>query len=758
MKDLPTEIPHDFGSWKAPEFLADTESTVGAPCNVRDILESKWTPLVRTLVPALEKGWQPTRDETAAVFRRYIKDSLKLENQSLQLGMDQALDNNDEIKKRNIQRLLDLLHNVPLPNITDEVDNLPLTIEQNSDNNDFYVLEQDPNRKLFPGGYEIDTQEDYEAHDLQLCIECYLRLPKEEQKTMLPELAPYFMHQINNESELRHLVSQIFPENYSTLSDREKVEMAKPLLDAYYTYHDGSYEYPDKDEAALDYNYLPPERINLRALFKINEGSEKDNEKTLKPWFLYLSEQEDFDKIRTHIGSLISPVEYPAILNTVRDILKNEELSDKARDNMLKLGRVLLGYDPADTNVEFFTSLAKLYKSIKFENYKPNQSSTAIEADIVEATAGSEKGKKILVLACGTGRHVAELERRQQGLEEKNIYMGLEANDRHVEIAQENLVKAGGSPEQIIEGNWNAIPVADNQLQQVESKGRDLPHAETVDALLRVRDEVYRVLEPGGVFGFDIANPNKGEYVRAQEQFHRALELLHVPAAMRQHARNMNLEYIIDGPGVNDGKVFVYNRVNPSPEQVVEIMERPHLAPSVGKVELPFQCVEIKREEIPGTGNEDIYYIALKPDPAKLEPQYRDMIAQYEQEYPELRKQLDAAVSRINDLKIQKQTQFGETKTIEEFIKQHEKYAEGENDVSIEEKQAFKDINEALHRVEEEFHQVHQALMMKNMEIRDVMPEIQKQLHAQVEVKKQLILAEMKRQKRRKRNLKNREA
>lgn len=746
MKDLPNGIPHDLGSWKAPESTMGQESAVGAPCNVRDILESKWTPLVRALVPALEKGWQPTRDETAAVFRRYIKDYVRLQEQTLQLGMVQAEEDNDEVTLRNIRRSIDRLHKLPQPDISGEFDNLALTIEQNDDEEDWSVLKADPNRKLFPGGYEMDMQEDYEAHNLQLCIECYLRLPKEEQKTMLSELAPYFMHQVNNESELRHLVNQIFPENYSKLPDREKVEMAKPLLDAYFTYHDGSYEYPDKDEAALDYNYLPPERINLRTLFKINEGSAKDNEKALKPWFLYLSEQEDFDKIRTHIGSLISPVEYPTILNTVRDILKNEELSDKARDNMLKLGRVLLGYDPADTNVEFFTSLAKLYKSIKFENYKPNQSSTATEADIVEATAGSKKGKKILVLACGTGRHVAELERRQQGAEERNIYMGLEANDRHVEIARENLIKVGGNEEQIIEGNWNAIPIEDNQLQQVESKGRDLPHAETVDALLRVRDEVYRVLEPGGVFGFDIANPNKGEYVRAQEQFHRALELLHVPAAMREYARNMNLEYIIDGPGENDGKVFVYNRVNPAPEQVVEIMERPHVAPSVGKVELPFQCVEIKREEIPGTGNEDIYYIALKSDPAKLEPKYRDMIAQYEQEYPELRKQLDVAVSRINDLKIQKQAQFGEIKTIEEFIKQHEKYAEGEDrgdGVSIAEKQAFKDVNESLHLAEVEFHQIQQTLIMKNMEIRNVMPEIQKQLHAQVEVKKAEILAQL---------------
>lgn len=746
MKDLPTETPYDFGSWKAPESVAGTESTVGAPCNVRDILESKWTPLVRRLVPALEKGWQPSRDETAAVFRRYMKDYVTLQTQTLALGKNQAEENHDEVTQRNIQRSLDRLQNLPMPHINDEVENLPLTIVQNGDDNDSYVLEQDPNRKLFPGGYQIDSQEDYEAHNLQLCIECYLRLPKEEQKAMLPELAPYFMHQINNESELRHLVSQIFPDNYSKLSDREKVEMAKPLLDAYFAYHDGSYEYPDQDEAALDYSFLPPERIKLRALFKINEGPEKDNEKTLKPWFLYLSEQEDFDKIRTHIGSLISPVEYPAILNTVRDILKKEELSDKARDTMLKLGRVLLGYDPADTNVEFFTSLAKLYKSIKFENYKPNQSSTATEADIIEATSGSEKGKKILVLACGTGRHVAELERRQQGEEEKNIYMGLEANDRHVEIARQNLIKVGGNKDQIIEGNWNAIPIADNQLQQVESKGRDLPHAETVEALLRVRDEVYRVLEPGGVFGFDIANPNKGEYVRAQEQFHRALELLHVPAAMREHVRDKNLEYIIDGPGVNDGKVFVYNRVNPSPEQVVEIMERPHLAPGVGKVELPFQCVEIKREEIPGTGNEDIYYIALKPDPAKLEPQYRDMIAQYEQEYPELRKQLDAAVSRINDLKMQKEQQFGKLERVEDIFRQHEKYAEGEDrgdGVSIEEKQAFKDMNESLHLAEVEFHQIHQTLIMKNMEIRDVMPEIQKQLHAQVEVKKAEILAQL---------------
>ena len=289
MKDLPGEASLDAVGWKAPTITENRESSIAPPCNVRDILESKWTPLVRTLVPALEKGWQPTRDETAAIFRRYMRDNIRLEEQGLTLGLDKAVEAEDSLGERNLTRLLKRLEYLPQPTITTQFENLPRTLED-GDNDDFFVLERDPNRKLFPGGYQIDTQEDYEADNLQLCIECYLRLPKAEQKAMLPELAPYFMHQMNNEFELRHFVSQIFPEGYSKLPDREKVELARPLLDAYFTYHDGSYEYSDQDEAALDYTYLPPERINLRALFKIYDGSEKDNEKALKPWLLYLSE------------------------------------------------------------------------------------------------------------------------------------------------------------------------------------------------------------------------------------------------------------------------------------------------------------------------------------------------------------------------------------------------------------------------------------------------------------------------------------
>lgn len=345
----------------------------------------------------------------------------------------------------------------------------------------------------------------------------------------------------------------------------------------------------------------------------------------------YLANHLDEDKGKRILGMVINTVSYPEILNEVRRILEDKLIGTSEKEKLERLGRFLLGADPDNQEVRFFTRLDQVYAALEtdFQDYVPNLAATEDELKMLREAIAERgiAGKQILDLACGTGRHA-------NGLAEGGIggITGLDINPKLLAEAYEQSPKEAvptptGSlgvkaPTKDKErsvvgytvGDMYRLPLADGSKRLVSVVGRCFSHVETERNFRRALREVHRVLEDEGVLIFDFPKPNQGTYLANRQKYIGLLRSVGVPVDELggDEVFLRDNPYIVDGP---KGEKLLYNRYTPDENAImrilgsfgfeVSVLKRSPIADADGQVgeqadeNIYFQAVKRKTEGVP---------------------------------------------------------------------------------------------------------------------------------------------------------------
>lgn len=557
---------------------------------------------------------------------------------------------------------------------------------------------------------EFSEDDFYDRRMLMVCARSFAALDKADQDKLIEEVAPYFLS-VKDIGELTNWLLATQPLGYWQKTGVERKNLARSYMNAIYEMWT-SEDFDRRTERACvedelksdnpdstqdidlgndesDKHSISAREVTTRHQQPANYQIHPENnsyydadqllaeiigesyfrgleEKEWIIWLDFLSEKQDFDKILLAIRPIAHIGNHAEFLNAVRSLLAIEQTEPNKKENLIKIGRVLLGAEPDEESVEVYRSLSGLYDAISFAEYKPNQEATRMEVDIIDKTlalliqGNDDQDRILLQIASGTGRHLQEYVKRRQADHKypKVKFFGIDASAKHVEQAKNALEGLGGreSADMVSIGSWDDIQLPDNSVDMAISLGRDLPHAETGEGFERAIKSVFRVLKPGGIFIFDMPNPDKGAYPESRRRVLRAMERIH-----GRENRDVTEEYasyigtIIDGP--ETGKL--YNRYCPPPENVMDCVRRcgHRISFHSDKARLPahrrgtftfqkevsFCCEEIMRVPISdGHGSENVFFLAYKPD-----------IGQYLRKIEELNVITPEGILTLEDLEIE---------------------------------------------------------------------------------------------------------
>lgn len=309
----------------------------------------------------------------------------------------------------------------------------------------------------------------------------------------------------------------------------------------------------------------------------------------------------DSEKQKELLGIFTHMLTFPNVINHLRTI-KDSNISQDQKDLVEKLGKSMLG---GSDERPFYTKLADLYGSIKFEEYKPNADDLEREINLIEDNLSLDAKQGVLVdMGTGTGRIAF-------GLAEKGFkkVIGVDNADRNIQTAQaikdRSEVRQHRENTTFVQGDWKKLPFKDGTIDNILSVGRSLPHAESQEALAKILSEVSRSLKDKGAFIFDLPNPDKGSYLDNRKKYIKFLENCGLPIEKWNDTEHedevmQNMEYIIDSP---DGKHF-YNRYVPQQKTLEQLLKR-----------AGFSLEEIARAPIGTSEDETVYYKAVKIGP-----------------------------------------------------------------------------------------------------------------------------------------------
>lgn len=127
---------------------------------------------------------------------------------------------------------------------------------------------------------------------------------------------------------------------------------------------------------------------------------------------------------------------------------------------------------------------------------------TKTEVDLFQEILNIKEGETLLDLACGQGRHLIELQSRQN----YNLY-GLDRSRYLIQRAK-NISKKKGLSINLKEGDARKLPYPADTFDFVTNLGNSFGYFETVDDDTKILNEIFRVLKPGGLLLMEIADGN----------------------------------------------------------------------------------------------------------------------------------------------------------------------------------------------------------------------------------------------------------
>jgi SAM-dependent methyltransferase len=306
----------------------------------------------------------------------------------------------------------------------------------------------------------------------------------------------------------------------------------------------------------------------------------------------------DYEHIQRELGILSSTSSATSYDRIVQELAVNianecnaEEVKAILNELPAEIGGLLTRYLQPETPGNAKEDLKTLYESIQFEGYDLNQKMTPVEIALLHEWI--PKGKKVLEAGCGTGRLLVPLAKLGFDIS------GFDYTPRHVSLVQQELQKADLDPSRVKQGDWLNTGYPDASTEVITCLGRNILHEYRLERQRQLFSEMNRLLQPGGVFIFDIPDRTVpgSHYEQLTEGYHQT---------MRQKGiHNTRQGTIFDSP---DNKNF-------ATRYVYSDQDIHALASEAG-----FEIEKRVEEDLPtGQGDRNIYYILKKVSEPRIQ-------------------------------------------------------------------------------------------------------------------------------------------
>lgn len=360
-----------------------------------------------------------------------------------------------------------------------------------------------------------------------------------------------------------------------------------------------------------------------------------DNHPQVAEYFLANILDRPVDEQQQLFKIALDMFDYPPVIDGLRTLLAEKNLSPKQQTTIERFGRTLLGVTPDDTSITFHPSLNSVYESLKdfFATYEPNVEVNNQELDMIRQTiqayvdarkaAGLPLGDtRVIDLGCGTGRIANGLAQTVTGIKE---IVGIDASPDLLNVATNEYQTLDTITTPVIyqQGTWNdynyvynevthqnewqsSLKLPPNSADAIVCVGRTLSHAEDEKRFGAILRQVHAGLKENGIFLFDFPDPNKGAYRDNRLNLLHGLQRIGLPV---DEAYLPQLDYTVDSA---DGR-NLYNRYTPQLDRLQQIL-----------LSYGFELQEIKRSEIAGDlwkGSENVYFQARKLTEAEQQKQ-----------------------------------------------------------------------------------------------------------------------------------------
>lgn len=369
----------------------------------------------------------------------------------------------------------------------------------------------------------------------------------------------------------------------------------------------GIADYIASVEQTYQYGLEPPTSVHL-GLNKHMEIMYMANADCMNPLITAVLDTSSRDSQEKVLRVMSDTFGIARVLNSIRAYIDREDIKPEKKIEVERLGKWFIGLQN-DTN-PFHTSLRNVYKAVEFEDYHPNIASQQADVQRIAQVVRGNPHEVIVDLGCGTGRISNNLAREVPDIP---LIIGLDTSP-------ENLAKAQNGNEtgrvQYRQADWLHTDLDPDSVGIVYSIGRSLTHAESLHGFRGILSEVSRILKGGGVFYFDMPDPDRGLYLEHRKKYLGNLMAIGCRFEDETHMLR-EVDTIVDSP---DGKNF-YNRYVPP----LGVIRR--------ELEIyGFEVEEVGRETIiEGDEAETVYFKATKKiTPARQAPTERSLSVQFQ--------------------------------------------------------------------------------------------------------------------------------
>ncbi len=426
-----------------------------------------------------------------------------------------------------------------------------------------------------------DFRYDYDPSIIYLCQACS-SLPDQSKA----EIIEMYLDQINSPESQKLIFYEPLSKSIHFLI--KEINQTQLKADLWAKVISNYLKSPDPDDLDFLYMKLTDEQGMLSSISS-DKLNETEVEQFITTYILYASGNSDYT--------------FASILNAIRKAVENSDIQTLPHFNRLKkIMHRLLG---TSEDKPLHMNLESVYQSINFDAYPKNQEAQIQEEDILRQTFNKGQGT-IVSLAQGTGRFL-ELYKK---LGYSNI-IGIDISSTNLQTASEKPISQDPSVN-LIQGDWEKIPLANESVDALECIGRNLPHVENPYRLDRVIEELNRICKSDATIIIDFPNPNVGQYEQAIESTRSRLREFNLPEDHIQETWS-----IVDSP---DGQNY-YNRLTPPPEDIIKSFELKG-----------FELISQNTKPIPNMPEDQNIYFVFKKK-YDLKKDYKKMIEAHDSTY-----------------------------------------------------------------------------------------------------------------------------